>query len=67
MQEQLAKVAMISHGTLLLPCFASITIKLVVARFIENAVMIALLEGKPLAVYVAITFLNALLEGSDGV
>ena len=58
---------MISHGTLLLPRFASITIKLVVALLIENAVIIALLEGKPLAVYVAVAFLNAFLEGIDGV
>ena len=58
---------MISHGTLPLPSRASIAIKLVVALFIENAVIVALLEGKPLAVYVAITFLNAFFEGIDGV
>ena len=57
---------MISHGTLLLPRFASITIKLVVALFIENAVVIALLEGKPLAVLVAAAFFNAFLKRSDG-
>ena len=58
---------MISHGTLLLPRFASIAIESVVALFIENTVIVALLEGKPLAVHVAVAFLNALLEGSNGV
>ena len=58
---------MISHGTLLLPRFACIAIESVVALFVENTVVIALLEGKPLAVHVAVAFLNALLEGIDGV
>ena len=58
---------MISHVTLLLSRGASIAIKVVVALFIENAVVIALLEGKPLAVLVVAAFLNAFLEGIDGV
>ena len=58
---------MISHGTLLLPRRACIAIKSIVALFIENTVIIALLESKPLAVYVVAAFLNAFLEGSDGV
>ena len=58
---------MISKGTLLLPRRAAIAIKLVVALFIENAVIIALLESKPLAVLVAVAFLNAFIEGSVGV
>ena len=53
-------------GTFLLPSSTSLTVKLVVALLVEDAVIIGLLEGKPLAVLNLITFLDAFLKGGDG-
>ena len=54
-------------GTVLLPGRACLTVKLVIALFIKNAVIVGLLEGEPLAVLVVIAFLNAFLQGSDSI
>ena len=53
-------------GTFLLPSSTSLTVKLVVALLVEDAVIIGLLEGKPLAVLNLITFLDAFLKTGDG-
>ena len=52
--------------TFLLPSSTSLAVKLVVAPLIQDAVIIGLLEGKPLAVLNLITFLDAFLKGGDG-
>ena len=58
---------MISAGTVLLPSCACLTVKLVIALFINNAVIVGLFEGEPLAVLILIAFLNAFLQGSNGI
>ena len=52
--------------TFLLPSSTSLTVKLVIALLIEDAVIIGLLEGKPLAVLDLITLFDAFLKGGDG-
>ena len=56
---------MISTGTVPLPSCACLTVKLVIALFVNNAVIVGLLEGEPLAVLILMTFLNAFLQGSN--
>ena len=53
-------------GTFLLPSSTSLTVKLVVALLVEDAVIIGLLEGEPLAVLMPVTLFNAFLKGGDG-
>ena len=53
-------------GTFLLPSSTSLTVKLVVAPLIQDAVIIGLLEGKPLAILKLIALFNAFLEGGNG-
>ena len=57
---------MVSMGTFLLPSSTSLTVKLVVAPLIQDAVIIGLLEGKPLAVLDLIALFNAFLKGGNG-
>ena len=57
-------VTFISIGTFLLPTSTSITVKLVLALLIEDAVIIVLLKGKPLAIDIVVAFFNAFLQGS---
>ena len=57
---------MVSMGTFLLPGSTSLTVKLVIALLVEDAVIIGLLEGKPLAVLDLIALFNAFLKGGDG-
>ena len=57
---------MISVGTFLLSGSASLAVKLVVALFVENAVIIFLLKGEPLAILDVVALFNACLEGGDG-
>ena len=57
---------MVSMGTFLLPSSTSLTVKLVVAPLIQDAVIIGLLEGKPLAVLNLVALFNAFLEGGNG-
>ena len=56
---------MVSMGTFLLPSSTSLTVKLVIALLVEDAVIIGLLEGKPLAVLDLIALFNAFLEGGN--
>ena len=56
----------VSMGTFLLPSSTSLTVKLVVALLVEDAVIIGLLEGKPLAVLNLVALFNAFLEGGNG-
>ena len=53
-------------GTFLLPSSTSLTVKLVIALLVEDAVIIGLLEGKPLAVLNLVALFNAFLEGGNG-
>ena len=57
---------MVSMGTFLLPSSTSLTVKLVVAPLIQDAVIIGLLEGKPLAILKLIALFNAFLKGGNG-
>ena len=57
---------MVSMGTFLLPSSTSLTVKLVVALLVEDAVIIGLLEGKPLAILKLIALFNAFLKGGNG-
>ena len=59
------QLAMITMGTVPLPSCACLTVKLVIALFVKNAVIEGLLEGEPLAVQVGIALLYAFLQGSD--
>ena len=52
-------------STVLLPSRACLTVKLVIALFVKNAVIEGLLDGEPLAVQVGIALLYAFLQGSD--
>ena len=52
-------------GTFLLPTSTSITVKLVLALLVEDAVIIILLKCEPLAVHMVVAFLNAFLQGSN--
>ena len=53
-------------GTFLLSGSTSFAVKLVMALLVENAVIIFLLEGEPLAIHDLVALFNAFLEGSDG-
>ena len=53
-------------STVLLPSCACLTVKLVIALFIKNAVIIGLLQGEPLAVLNLVALFNAFLEGGNG-
>ena len=59
-------IAFVTIGAFLLSGSASLTVKLVVALLVEDAVIIGLLEGKPLAVLYLIALFNAFLKGGDG-
>ena len=56
----------VSVGTFLLSGSASLAIKLIFALLVENAVIVFLLKGKPLAVLYLIALFNAFLKGGDG-
>ena len=53
-------------GTFLLSASTCLTVKLVVALLIEDAVIICLLESEPLAVLNVIALFNAELKGFNG-
>ena len=53
-------------GTFLLSTCTCLAIKLVIALLIENAVIIGLLKGKPLAVLHLIALKDALFQRGDG-
>ena len=59
-------VTFVSIGTLLLSASTSLAVKLVVALLVEDAVIIGLLEGKPLAVLDLIALFNAFRKGGNG-
>ena len=54
-------------GTVFLPGCACLTVKLVIALFVNNAVIVGLFKGEPLAVLMLIAFLNAFLQRSNGI
>ena len=56
----------VSMGTFLLSTSTCLTIKLVVAPRIQDAVVVGLLEGEPLAVLNFVALFNAFLEGGNG-
>ena len=53
-------------GTFLLSASTCLTIKLVITLLIENAVIISLLKGEPLAVHNLIAFFNTFLKSCYG-
>ena len=53
----------VSMGTFLLPTSTSITVKLVLALLVEDAVIIVLFKGEPLAVDIVVAFFYAFLQG----
>ena len=53
-------------GTFLLSGSTSFAVKLVMALLVENAVIIFLLKGEPVAILDTIALFNACLEGGDG-
>jgi len=57
---------LISISTLLLSCSAGLAVKLVIALLIEDAVIVGLLEGEPLAVLHLIALKDAFFERGDG-
>ena len=57
---------MVSMGTFLLPGSTSLTVKLIVAPLIQDAVVVGLLQGEPLAVLHLVALFDAFLEGGDG-
>ena len=59
-------IAFVTIGAFLLSGSASLAVKLVVALFVENAVIIFLLKGEPLAILDVVALINACLEGGDG-
>ena len=52
-------------GTVSLPSCACLAVKAVVALLIEDAVVVVLLQGEPLAIWVGVALLNASLQGGD--
>ena len=52
-------------GTVPLPSGACLAVKAVVALLVEDAVVVVLLQGEPLAIGVVVAFLNASLQGWD--
>ena len=59
-------LTLISISTLLLSCSAGLAVKLVIALLIEDAVIVGLLEGEPLAVLHLIALKNAFFKCGDG-
>ena len=55
----------VSTGTVLLPGRAGLTVKLVIALFIEDAVVVLLLQGEPHAVRVVEALFHAVLKMCD--
>ena len=64
--KEFQQLALVPMGTFLLSASTSLTVKLVVAFLIEDAVIICLLEGEPLAVLNVIALFNAELKGFNG-
>ena len=60
------KLTLISIGTLLFPCGTGLAVKLAVAFLVEDAVIVGLLKGEPLAVLHLIALQNAFLKRGDG-
>ena len=52
-------------GTVPFPSSACLAVKAVVALLVEDAVVVVLLQGEPLAVRVGVAFLNASLQSGD--
>ena len=59
-------IAFVTIGAFLLSGSASLAVKLVVALLVENAVIVFLLKGEPLAILDVVALFNACLEGGDG-
>ena len=59
-------LTLVSMGTFLLSASTCLTIKLVITNLIENAVIISLLKGEPLAVHNLIAFFNTFLKSCNG-
>ena len=59
-------IAFVTIGAFLLSGSASLAVKLIFALLVENAVIVFLLKGKPLAVLYLIALFNAFLKGGDG-
>ena len=59
-------LTLISISTLPFSCSTGLTVKLVIALLIEDAVIIGLLKGEPQAVLHLIALRNAFLESGDG-
>ena len=59
-------ITLISISTLLLSRSAGLAIERFIALLIEDAVVIVLLKGKPLAVFHLIALCNAILKCGDG-
>ena len=59
-------VTFVAIGTFLLSAGTCLAVKLVIAFFIEDAVIVGLLKGEPLAILNIIALLYAFLEGGDG-
>ena len=59
-------VTFVAIGTFLLSAGTCLAVKLIIAFFIEDAVIIGLLKGEPLAILNIIALLYAFLEGGDG-
>ena len=52
-------------GTVPFPSSACLAVKAVVALLVEDAVIVVLLQGEPLAIWVGVAFLNATLQSGD--
>ena len=59
-------LTLISISTLLFSCSAGLAVKLVIALLIEDAVIVGLLEGEPLAVLHLIALKDAFFKRGDG-
>ena len=59
-------VTFVAIGTFLLSAGTCLAVKLIIAFFIEDAVIIGLLKGEPLAILNIIALLYAFLKGDDG-
>ena len=55
----------VSTGTVLLPGRAGLAVKLVIALFIEDAVVVLLLQGEPHAIRVVEALFHAVLKMCD--
>ena len=61
----LKQLAMISMGTIPFPSCTCLAVKAVVALLVEDAVIVVLLQGEPLAIWVSVAFLNASFKSWD--